>query len=298
MQFIKEVYTTAEGREVRADVVFSVPLKASFRRQLPTGLRNKIKNFKFVFLVEHKAQNAKQVCEQLAKMILPASASSDSIVLPVVVYHGKEKWTSPRNMHAFIKSVNPLFGVDVLYKAFAKNVPNFEYRLLDLNKMSLRELKARGLTYVAFPYTLKMIWSLEARPRYVLGGVLTRAEKLPASVYDAFIRSVLLYFRSKCPGLVTKEELVKTATKVKARKAKAKFSPLRDLEDLEAYAALQEFELGIKKGLQQGVKKGRQEGLQEVVQLMLKRSDIKQVAKLTGMSVQKIQKIKRFKKAT
>ena len=147
-------------------------------------------------------------------------------------------------------------------------MPNFEYRLLDLNKMSERELAAKGLTYEVFPYILKMIWLLDSKPHQVLGGVLKKAEKLPISVYDTFMRCTLLYLRSKYPGLVTKEVLVKTAVKVKAKKATAKLDPLKSLED---YVAQREFNMGIEQGVKKGIEQGVKKGLERAKKRALKR---------------------------
>ena len=70
VNFKKEVFRDAFGREVRADVVCEVPLKPHIQRRLATLLQKKIKNFRFIFLLEHKAQNAMLVCKQLLQVWL------------------------------------------------------------------------------------------------------------------------------------------------------------------------------------------------------------------------------------
>ena len=278
VKFKKEIFRDAFGREVRADVVCEVPIKPHIQRRLAPLLSKKIKNFRFIFLIEHKAQNAMLVCKQLAKMLLPLSGDDDCLVLPIVVYHGRRPWTAPRSLHALLKKTNPLFKDAAFRKAFAKNVPNFEYRLVDLNKISERSLSARGLTYGVFPYTLKTIWVLATDTQRVLGRVLRKAEKLPAEGHDAFLQKALQYFFGKYPDLITMEVVVKTAVKARANKTAQKARTLAD------YVAQRRFESGIEKGRQ----KGRLEGRQDVVINLLDHMTPEQVAKATKLSLSEV----------
>ena len=50
---------------------------------------------------------------------------------------------------------------------------------------------------------------------------------------------------------------------------------------------------GVQKGMQQGVQQGVQQGQHELIRLMLEKADAKEIANLTGFSLEQLQEIRR-----
>ena len=156
-----------------------------------------------------------------------------------------------------------MFQHDKIREAFSKNTLNFEYRLVDLNKITEDELDAQPSSYVAFPYALKMIWALATNTEPVLQSILLKAESMPDADHKVFIQKLWNYCRLKYPDLVTKEVMVKAATQARAKKAQKSSMTLEDCVQQQAE------EIAMARGLEQGLEQGAMEAQREIVANLL-----------------------------
>lgn len=97
------------------------------------------------FLFEHKSYPDKGVAFQLLKYMVEiweAKANKENkelpIVIPLVIYHGKDSWRTPSNLGAMLN------GYEELSADLKAYVPNFNYLLYDLSDFSEEEIKGEA----------------------------------------------------------------------------------------------------------------------------------------------------------
>ena len=83
------------------------------------------------FLFEHKSYNDKKVPIQMLEYIiniwnLKIKNNKVPIVIPLLIYHDKDKWKVDKNL------INMVEGVEKLPKNILKYIPNYEYILYDI----------------------------------------------------------------------------------------------------------------------------------------------------------------------
>ncbi len=143
------VFIDKAFRERRADVIFSVKLK--------TGQMVEI-----IFLFEHKSYNDPSVFIQMLNYQCDAiniyekdsrqgKNKVPSLVIPVLVYSGKEPWKMPLSFHGYLN-----FPSLKVQAAFKENILNYKYRLLNLHDLGIEILKSKSLIFVS----LKINWLL------------------------------------------------------------------------------------------------------------------------------------------
>lgn len=98
------------------------------------------------FLFEHKSYPDKGIAFQLLKYMVEiweAKTNKEEvkelpIILPLVLYHGRENWRIPTNLGAMLK------GYEELSQDLKVFVPNFEYLLYDVSVFSDEEIKGKA----------------------------------------------------------------------------------------------------------------------------------------------------------
>jgi predicted transposase/invertase (TIGR01784 family) len=83
------------------------------------------------FLFEHKSYNDKKVPIQMLEYIiniwnLKIKNNKVPIIIPLLIYHDKDKWKVDKNL------INMVEGVEKLPKNILKYIPNYEYILYDI----------------------------------------------------------------------------------------------------------------------------------------------------------------------
>ena len=265
-------------KEKRADLVFSVPLKAD--------PKNRVKIF---ILLEHKSYYDPAVFSQclyyqtmLHEMSLEASGTASPIIT-VLVSHGKSRWKGAKTFQ------------EASYKGFLSKIPaesrknmlNYGIRLLDLQDPKLKgifrnkKFKSRGALNL-----MSKIWNLKLT-RDGLREVLALFSNLPDdSNRQRRMKSVYAYLENVLKEGRKLKKIWKAAEKELIEKGV--FKEGGDMDIVE-YKEQKDQMKGMRKGLRQG----RKEGRQEVILNMLKeKADIKFISKVTGISVKEIKKLK------
>ena len=116
-----------ELSEKRVDLLFSVNLKSSNKR---VGV---------LFLLEHKSSEDPNTLIQLLEYQTAIYKEMRIPIIPILFYHGKKKeWKNPLNFHDFLEDFR-----GALRRRFKKDVLNFRYRLLNVQKLDINT-EAKG----------------------------------------------------------------------------------------------------------------------------------------------------------
>ena len=262
-------------------MVFSVPLK----RDPGMALR-------IIILLEHKSQYHLSVFTQM--LVYQTLIHEQTIsqgghplpVLPVVFYHGRRPWGGGTSFqeaywgHFFQKI--PLSS--------RRSMLEYKVRLLDIQDerwlyvFEDESFKSRGCLRL-----LKEVWTLKGDVAS-LRGVLRWFRGFVGGGQD-WALSVVHYLES-CLGVGSKVwEQVEREVIDEGLFKKGGIMNIREL--IKEEARLEGIQAGIQKGLEKGVQQGLEKGLVDVALRMLRSDmDIKTICKITGMSENKILKLK------
>ena len=266
-------------KEKRADLIFSVPLKAHPKTTI-----------KIFILLEHKSYYDPELFNQmlyyqtlLHEHILKAKGTASPIIT-VVVYNGKTPWKWAKT---FQETVYKGF-LEKIPAQFRKNMIDYEVRLFDAHNPKLKgvfknkNFKSRGALYL-----LQQIWNIK----------LTRAElKEALALFSDFsagrgrqrnlMKGVYDYLKAVLKEGEKLKKLWKAAEQELVEKGIFKKGGYMDI--IEYMKAQDQM-----KGLKKGRKEGRQEVRQEMMRKMLKKkADISFISEVTGFSVKEIKKLK------
>ena len=288
-------------KEKRADLVFSVPLKAHPKTRV-----------KIFILLEHKSYYDEELFSQLLyyqTLLFEQSlkeAGQAMPIIPIVFYHGKTPWK-------WAKSFQSAVYKDFLKKipvSLRKNMINYEIKLLSAQDAKLKgvfrdkSFKSRGALYL-----LQKIWKLKLS-QDELKDVLSKFSDfskdgkgtgLIASVYD-YLNAVLKEGKKLRRLLkAVEQELVEEGVFTKG-----------GYMDTIQYMKEQERMKGLRKGLRKGIEKGRMEGIEEgrmegieegmekgiekgrkevIVNMLKKKVDTAFISKVTGLPTKEIKKL-------
>ena len=131
-------------KESRTDLIFSVKAKGS---QIETQV---------VFLMEHKSYTDPKVMEQLLKYQVASYLRTPAPILPIIVYHGKNKdYKGPLGFHGNLEKLHS----PSLRRSLSQNVLSFKCRLLNLRRLS--DKKIEHLTSAPMLFILGKIWEFD-----------------------------------------------------------------------------------------------------------------------------------------
>lgn len=245
-------------REGHSDLVFEVDL-ADERQGF------------VVLLFEHKSSPDPTTAFQVLRYIVAIneerqrSGDSLSCVIPMVLYHGPQRWNVACSVRDLIDVPDSLRGY----------IPDFTLPLLDLSQCSDQELREESL-FLAHMALLKYIQRDELPQR--LPEILGLFRKLlpPATALESL--ETILRYLATATERVSREDLIATVKQV-----------LKGTGDsIMPTIAEQWKQEGIERGIEQGIERGKVVGRIQTLQEVLGR-DVSTVESLAGKSVQQLQ---------
>lgn len=118
---MKETFIQEELKDTQSDLLCKVEMQE--------------KEVYLYFLFEHKSYPSKDIAFQLLGYMLEiwnrdlhkANKKELSVIIPLVIYHGKRKWENPKTIGNWLK------GYDELPPGIKKSVPNFDFVYYDFS---------------------------------------------------------------------------------------------------------------------------------------------------------------------
>lgn len=214
-------------------------------------------------LFEHKSYPDKGVSFQLLKYMVEIwetkrnkeKAKEFPIIIPLVIYHGEQKWHLPSSLSELIN------GYNELPKEIKVYVPNFDYLLYDLSLYSDEDIKGAAQTRI----TLTLLRDVLTKKGEQLTQSFLRAfyywndlEDKQSSV--GYLETMMRYIFSVAKDLTEKdvEQMIHHLE-------------TNNIEGSEVAMTLAEMwrEEGVEKGLEKGRELGKTEALSEIALLQL-----------------------------
>ncbi len=260
----KDSFITKDLEEYFSDLLFSVTMNGE------EGY--------LYFLFEHKSYEEKNISFQLLKYMIEIwenklnKEKTDElpIVIPLVIYHGRQKWSMARTLGDL------LVGYNNLAPNIQKYVPNYEYLLFDFSFFGGEEIQG-NIQLRVFLDVLKHIFVKDVEHLIVV--LESASNDVEENLLEiAFFNTIIKYIMNARDDL-PKEEVAKRLTD----KGREIFMSVADQLRKEGEIK------GIEKGIQEGEIKGKKEVAKRMLQLNMNEE---QIIAVTGLSKDEIERIK------
>ena len=267
--------TLAAQKHGNADLVFSVALKHS------SGSVN------IIFLLEHKSFQNRKILQQLLRYQTILYADHETPIIPIVIYHGRQKWNIPRSFQqGLTPSPSQLLGDNL-----AGKVLNFSYLLFDISQLNEEKLWSQRLPSGIIMYTLKRIWFLGDE---VIGQLFIKAKDLlPRETRKVLLERICRYISDFDPRFDWD-----VLRKIEAMKIKEEDQVIYELPRFEARKRREaqqerrEFQREIQRERREAQKEGLEEGVKAVaLKLLEKGIELKTIRDCTGLSEKELQQL-------
>ena len=252
---------------------------ALFKERLPQDIRNlqNLPNFRFCFLWEHKSSKPTDPIEGQVERYRYAIIGSDlknkrrpSIIIPIILYHGKIKWTKKM----VFEDYEPHLPPEIL-----KYLPAPRYIFIDITAMSKKEieqmidLKILRSAFIAlkFAHDEKFFQNNLAE---ILKFVETSSSKI---VFQSFFKMLLEYVQRRSQLEADKfNQIVQQ---------KLKPNMVANIKTI--------FEIAEEKAELRGIEKGKQEAIRNAIINMLKLKNFSnaQIADLLEVDINFVKKV-------
>ena len=220
------------------------------------------------FLFEHKSYNDKKVPIQMLEYIiniwnLKIKNNKVPIIIPLLIYHDKDKWKVDKNL------INMVEGVEKLPKNILKYIPNYEYILYDIPTYFTNE-QVKGSELLKF---ILKIFAYAKKDWEEMKFIVSEAEfMLNMDFFESFAWYIMTIQN------IDVEEFKKVVKDERRR-------------DLVMSLAEKLKNEGIEKGK-------KQEQIKMVINLKKLGADVDYISKATELSTKEIEEILKMKKYT
>lgn len=269
--------------EPQKDSYIDEDLKESFSDLLFKTDINSREGYLYL-LFEHKSYPSQDIAFQLLKYMVRIwdtkikEAGQLPIIIPLVIYHGKDSWNVEPTLGKII------LGYDDLPQDVRVLVPNYKHLLYDFSRFTDEEIKGEIRNKIA----MMIMRDIQKKGINAILEILFEASNL------------MEQFTDKKTGLEYFETLVKYVFGARSDFSKSDYNELVKKvettypEGSEVIMTLAELfrEEGMEKGMEKGMEVGAKQKVVEVVQNGIREGiEYKVIAKITGLPLEEIEKI-------
>jgi predicted transposase/invertase (TIGR01784 family) len=187
------------------------------------------------------------------------------LVLPIVLYSGKQPWNAPLNMDGLIEKSIP--------KKLRQIQPSFNYLLLDEGRYPFNPQELEGSKNLVLPL---IALEQSKEPDQTLIAVTKLVELLKQSGFDSIKRAYTVY--------------LKRVLKLKEVLPDHELNDLYEVEQMLAERVDAWIQRGIQQGMQQGIEK---KAIQSAEAMLEEGCDVAFIAKITQLSLEKIKALQK-----
>ena len=238
------------------------------------------------FLFEHKSYRYKNIAFQLLRYMIEiweAKIKKEDtyelpIIIPLVVYHGKEDWKVKTELGEMIT------GYDELSEDIKKYIPNYEYLIYDLSNYTDEEIKGEAKLRIL----ISIFRDIFTKDNEKLIESISRAAHYLEELEDK--ATGIEYFETFMKYILnTGQELKKSDIEKIIKKIEITYPEGSDIVMTLAEILRKEgLEEGLEKGIEQGIK---QEAINVARRLILIKMPIHQIIEVTKLSKKEVEKL-------
>ena len=225
-----------------------------------------------VFLLEHKSYRDSELLRQFLNYQNRIYSESENPVIPILIYHGKEpEWKYSLSFQDSLKMT------DDIRRFFGGEIFDFRFRLLNLNKLDIRQTKDLPTNPILFALT--KIWKLEEEE---LGNLFKFCKDGKGGEKVGMM--ALNYLNQYDSDKFSWERLVQVEARVFPNEGDRLVEKLKEPFDF---------------GLEKGIEKGREEGLRKLaVEMLADGESMDKICKYTKLTKKQIEALKKQSKKT
>lgn len=255
LELQKDSFINEQLQEVFSDMLFKVSINNN--------------DGYIYFLFEHKSYISKQTALQLLKYMVEIwemnikkeGIGKLPIIIPIVIYHGKEKWRVKTSLGDIIE------GYKGLEEDIKKYIPNFEYLLYDISKYEDEDIKG----HVQLRIMLSILRDIFTKDVRGIKDSIVKAATYLAELEDK--QTGVQYFETYMRYIFSSyNDMTRSDFENIAKEIEKTF--IEGSENIMTLA-----DIFREEGLEKGLEKGREEGKKEV----LTKSVIKLLTKKFGI---------------
>jgi predicted transposase/invertase (TIGR01784 family) len=272
----KDSFINEELQEVFSDMLFRVKI-------------NKKEGYLY-FLFEHKSYTSKDIAFQLLKYMVEIweakikkeNANELPVIIPLVIYHGKDNWNIKTTLGEMIT------GYKDLPKDIKKFVPDFEYLLYDISRYTDKEIKGEAQLRIIFTIFRDVLM----KDSEGLRESILRAAKYLQELEDKqtgieYFETMMRYIFSAGKNL-TRSDINKIIEKIETTYPEGSEVVMTLAQIFREEGKEEGIIKGIEKGIEVGAKQGKLEVAKRLIYMEL---PIEQIVDATGLSKKEIEKI-------
>ena len=237
------------------------------------------------FLFEHKSYQSPLTALQLLKYMIAIWELKTNkekqkklpIIIPLIVYHGESRWNIQTSLSSLIEGIEKIPGT------LKKHIPDYEYITYDLSPYGAAEIKGGAILRIILE-TLKSVFKKDVQEFYrVLKRSIIAIEEIEQKEKGTEYFEVLIRYIMNARNDIGVTDIYELAKEVSLERS----------EEIMTIAE-QLIQEGMEKGMEKGVEKGVEKGKMETARAaLLKGADMKFVAEITGLPLERIQKLKK-----
>lgn len=281
---LKDSFINEELQEVFSDMLFQVDINN--------------KEGYIYFLFEHKSYPSKNIAFQLLNYIVQIWERKMQkeldhkipVVIPLVIYHGKETWKIKTSLGEMIR------GYEDLPDSVRSYIPNYQYLLYDISRYSDDEIKGDAQLRILLSifrdiFTKNSEGIQEAIFRAAASLQELDDKETGMGYFETFIR----YVFNAGPQL-TKNDINKIIRKLETTYPGGSDTIMTLAEILREEGKNEGRLQGLKEGLEQGLDKGMEVGAKNRALEVARKAvhegiDLPLIARLTGLTKKEVEKL-------
>jgi len=175
------------------------------------------------------------------------------VVIPLVLYHGRDPWHVEGSLSGLLSSKNP---------KLQQYVPDFRYHLIDLSRYADEDIKGHVLVRVGM-LLLKHVFRADYRERIPESLKLMR-ELIEKKTGMQYIETVLRYIFHTVEGMDVED--LKPVVERNLSKDTGEWM-MTLAEKIKSEGVRQGIQQGMQQGMQQGIRQGLLEGITALIEL-------------------------------
>jgi predicted transposase/invertase (TIGR01784 family) len=235
------------------------------------------------FLFEHKSYVSPNVAFPLLRYMIEiwdAKIKNEReqklpMIIPLVIYHGKEKWKVKTSLGEMVNGYNDLPN------EVRKYIPNYEYLIYDLSHYTDDEIKG----IIRLKIVLRILKDIYTAPKEKIFENIHRAlialnkienQQEGIECFETYIRYII-----NASKILAKEDIEKVIEEVSENYSEGS-------EVIMTIAKIWEAQ-GIEKGMEKGMEKGKLEVARNLIKINL---STEQISEVTGLELQRIEKLR------